>query len=181
MWPCHSSPFSGIVLFLLIGSAVIGSTRQEFGTKQYPVDRHKPLQISVAQSTSTSLKRRVAFPPILIGDWIFDHHDFTCLLPISSAATELREFYENVVGFAAITEELPLNHFALSMGEIKLEVIGAAGTVIPWIVVQNFANRLLKMTNRGYTNSYQINFIHKITGSLVTFNLYVGYIRALQE
>ena len=162
-------------------NAVFGSTSPGFETNQYPVIQDQSSRINVVQRRSTALERRVAFYPFIMGAWIFDHHDFSCLLPISSAAVELRDFYEQVVVYAALTGESPSNRFSLSMGEIKLEIIGAVGTIVPWVTVQNFANRMIEMTKRGYINTYQINFIHRATGTLVTFNLYVGYIRALQE
>ena len=126
---------------------------------------------------SPVLRPRATFLPHLFGpDWIIDHHDFTCLLPLSSAAATLQSFYEDVAGYAAIATVPPVERFQFYLGEIWLEVSAPAGCKVDWIIVQRFALDMVAMTKRGYTNTYQTNFVHRPTGKLLTFSLWVGLI-----
>lgn len=131
---------------------------------------------------SPLLQARVAFPPTFLGDdWTLDHHDFTCLLPLASAAAELLGFYEDLAAFAATTDNAPAETYRMWVGEIMLEVMAPSGYKITWLDVQHFANEMIGLTKRGYVNTYQVNFIHRTTGMLVTFSLYVGYMRAVTD
>lgn len=127
-----------------------------------------------------TLKGRVALEPAFLNaDWILDHHDFTCLLPVFSATAEMLDFYENIAAFAASTSMATADCYRMVLGEVTLEAKGPVGVPIPWLVVQAFANYMLDMTKRGYTNTYQINLVNRRTGQLLTFSLWVGYIRAV--
>lgn len=131
---------------------------------------------------SPLLKARVAFHPIFVDDdWILDHHDFTCLLPIASAAAKLLDFYELIAAFAAMTDAVPSQSYRISVGDILMEVMAPAGHTIQWISVQRFANWMIEMTRQGYINTYQINFIHSPSGLLLTFSLWVGYRRTIAD
>ena len=55
-----------------------------------------------------------------------------------------------------------------------LEVVSRPGAIVDWILVQQFALDMLRSTKRGYTNTYLINFIHRPTGHMMTFSLYIG-------
>ena len=121
------------------------------------------------------VKPRAAIDPYFINpEWIVDHHDFTCMLPIDTAAATLQDFYEDLAAFAAVTVTPAARSYQLYLGQVLLEVMGPPGFVVSWIMVQNFALDMLSLTKRGYTNTYQINFIHRPTGRMVTFSLYVG-------
>lgn len=127
---------------------------------------------------STLLQPRVPFPPYLMGpDWIVDHHDFTCMLPIHTAAAIMQDFYEDLVAYAATTLTPTSCCYHLRLGQLLLEVVAPPKTVVEWILVQHFALTMLRLTKSGYTNTYQINFIHRPTGMLVTFSLYTGVMR----
>ena len=128
--------------------------------------------------SSTFLQPRVAFHPFLMGpDWIVDHHDFNCMLPIHTAAAIMQDFYEDLAAFAATTLTPTSCCYHLRLGQLLLEVVAPPRTVVEWILVQHFALTMLRLTKRGYTNTYQINFIHRPTGKLVTFSLYTGILR----
>ncbi len=137
---------------------------------------------STSSAPLPSLKARVAVHPTFLGnDWIVDHHDFTCLLPIGSAAADLLDFYEGVAAFAALTNVVPSRSHRICVGNIMLEAMAPAGHVIHWIAVQGFANWMIELTRRGYVSTYQINFIHRTTGLLLTFSLWVGYTRSMGD
>lgn len=137
---------------------------------------------STSSALLPSLKARVTVHPTFLGnDWIIDHHDFTCLLPIASAGADLLDFYEGVAAFAALTNVVPSRSFRISVGNIMLEAMAPAGHDIQWISVQRFANWMVELTRRGYVNTYQINFIHRTTGVLLTFSLWVGYTRSMGD
>ena len=102
-----------------------------------------------------------------------------CLLPIATAAAELQSFYEDVASYAALTDIVPLSRCRIFLGEILLEVVGPAETAVSWAIVQAFANEMRMAAIRGYTNTYQMNYINRGTMRMLTFNLYVGYMRAL--
>lgn len=145
-----------------------------------------PVDPSLATSENTrllprrptsSLVRRVTFPPSFLGtDWIIDHHDFQSLLPLTTAAASLQDFYEDIAAFAANTLSPPLHTYHFWMGEILLEIMGPrdSGETISWRVVTAFAAEMVSLTRRGYANTYQINFIHRPTGRMVTCSLWIG-------
>ena len=123
---------------------------------------------------------RVIFIPYLLDSgWIVDHHDFTCLLPISTAAAVMQDFYENLAAYAATTSNPASSSYKLWFGHILLEVLAPPSVIVRWITVQHFALDMLRLTKRGYINTYQINFIHRPSGMMVTFNLYTGLQRTL--
>lgn len=124
---------------------------------------------------STLFKPRVALLPYLMGpEWLVDHHDFTCMLPTSTAAAVMQDFYEDLAAYAATTLAPASPDYRLWLGRILLEIIAPPGIIVEWIVIQQFALDMLRLTKRGYTNTYQINFIHRPTGMMVTFSLYIG-------
>ena len=129
---------------------------------------------------STLLKPRVILLPYLMGpEWIVDHHDFTCMLPISAAAAVMQDFYEDLAAYAATTLTPASRGYHIWLGQLLLEVVAPPGFIVDWIIIQQFALDMLRMTKTGYTNAYQINFIHRPTGMMVTFNLYAGWRRAV--
>lgn len=129
---------------------------------------------------TTLLKPRVTLLPWLMGPgWIVDHHDFTCMLPIDTAAAVMQDFYEDVAAYAATTMAPTSSGYRLSLGHILLEITAPPGIILNWMIVQNFALDMLGMTKRGYTNTYQINFVHRPTGMMVTFSLYTGLLRGV--
>lgn len=128
------------------------------------------------------LKARVAFHPTFLNDdWILDHHDFNCLLPIASAAAHLLDFYETIAAFAALTNAVPSQSYRLWVGDILMEVMAPGGHDIHWIAVQRFAEWMIELTQQGYVNTYQINFVHRPSGLLLTFSLWVGCRRTMAE
>ena len=114
-------------------------------------------------------------------EWIIDHHDLTCMLPISTAAAIMQDFYEDLAALAATTLTPPSRGYRIWLGQLLLEVVVPPGVIVGWITIQHFALEMLRMTKTGYTNTYQINFIHRPTGMMVTFNLYAGWLRAVTE
>lgn len=124
---------------------------------------------------STLLKPRVTLLPYLMGpEWIVDHHDFTCMLPIGTAAAVMQDFYEDLAAYSATTLTPASCGYQIWIGQLMLEIRAPPTVIINWILIQNFALDMLRLTKRGYTNTYQINFIHRPTGMLVTFSLYTG-------
>ena len=149
-------------------------TRHYASRRGRSVDRFAVLPLN----SSTFLQPRVAFHPYLMGpQWIVDHHDFTCMLPIHTAAAIMQDFYEDLAAYAATTLTPTSRCYHLRLGELLLEVIAPPRAVVEWILVQHFALNMLRLTKSGYTNTYQINFIHRPTGMLVTFSLYTGNLR----
>lgn len=131
-------------------------------------------------ASPTSLKPRVSISPYFIGpDWVVDHHDFSCMLPIGTAAAVLQEFYEDLARFAATTLSPASDDYQLWFGQIMLEIRAQPTMIVEWLMVQRFALDMLSLTTRGYTNTYQINFIHRPTGQMITFSLYTGLLRAM--
>ena len=55
-----------------------------------------------------------------------------------------------------------------------LEIVLHPGIVVDWIIVQQFVLQMLNLTKTGHTNTHQINFIHRPTARMMTFNLYTG-------
>lgn len=121
------------------------------------------------------VKPRALIEPYSEGaEWVVDHHDFTCMLPIDTAAAILQNFYEDLAAFAAVTVTPAMRGHQIHLGEVLLEIMGPPGFVVSWMTIREFALDMLRLTKRGYTNTYQINLIHRATGRMITFSLYVG-------
>ena len=126
------------------------------------------------------LKPRASLPPYYINsEWLVDHHDFHCMLPLATAAATLQDFYRQVAALAATTLTPALRHYQICFGQIMLDVASHPSSIIDWEIVQHFALQMVRFTQLGYTNTYQINFIHQPTGNMVTFSLYTGLRRAV--
>ena len=91
----------------------------------------------------------------------------------------MQDFYEELAAFAATALDPPLPAYQIWLGHIMLEIAAHPSMIVDWIIVQHFALEMLSMTRRGYTNTYQINFIHRPTGNMITFSLYTGLRRAV--
>ena len=121
------------------------------------------------------VKPRAAIEPYSRStEWVVDHHDFMCMLPIDTAAAILQKFYEDLAAFATVTVAPAARGHHIHLGQILLEIMGPPGFVVSWMTIREFALDMLRLTKRGYTNTYQINFIHRATGRMITFSLYVG-------
>ena len=174
-------PPSATILLSIVLCTVISHGQVE--TRRLGLRRGVSLERLGAQSLGsppTSLKPRVSIYPYLIGpDWAVDHHDFSCMLPIGTAAAVLQDFYENLALFAATTLRPASNDYQLWFGQMMLEIRSQPTMIVEWRIVQCFALDMLSLTTRGYTNTYQINFIHTPTGKMITFSLYTGLLRAM--
>ena len=109
-------------------------------------------------------------------DWVLDFHAFHTLLPFSTAATALLSFYEEIAAFAATSTSRTAERYLLRVGEITLEVRSGLGA-LPWADLVAFANWMRENTKRGFTGTYQLNFVHRPTGNMLTMSLWVGVLR----
>ena len=167
------------ILSIVLCTAI---SHEQADTRRQTMRRGRSLErLSVVSLGSpTSLKPRVSIFPYFIGpEWFVDHHDFTCMLPIDTAAAIMQDFYEDLAGFAATTSSPTSNAYQLWFGQILLEITAQSNMIVEWGLVQRFALDMLSLTKRGYTNTYQINFIHRPTGRMITFSLYTGLLRAV--
>ena len=105
-----------------------------------------------------------------------DFHTFGTLLPLATAASTLQAFYEDIAYLAATTLSSTATRYLIRMGKIDLEIRSQMGD-IPWTVVVSFANAMLDITKKGFTNTYQVNFINRATGKLVTMSMWIGTVR----
>ena len=109
-------------------------------------------------------------------NWIIDIHIFNTLLPLESAASKLQAFYEGVAVAAFATRLTPSDRYLIRLGTIDLEIRSQMGD-IPWTFVISFANAMREMSRMGFTNTYQINYINRVTGQFLTMNLWIGVVR----
>ena len=173
MLPGLLIPYTTILSIVLCTLTLHGHT----GARTHSLPRDRAIDGLDFQGIGPSglVKPRAAIDPYFISpEWIVDHHDFICMLPIDTAAAILQDFYEDLAAFAAVTVTPAARRHQLYLGQILLEIMGPPGFVVSWIMVQKFALDMLRLTKRGYTNTYQINFIHRPTGRMFTFSLYVG-------
>ena len=169
---------------LLISFATILSTvlctlmlHGHTGSRNHSLPRRQAIDELDIQGIGPSglVKPRAAIEPYLAStEWIVDHHDFITMLPIDTAAAILQRFYEDLALFAAATVTPAARGHHIHLGEVLLEIMGPPGFVVGWLTIREFALDMLRLTKRGYTNTYQINFIHRATGRMITFSLYVG-------
>ena len=169
---------------LLIPSTTIFSVvlctlmlREHTGTRNHSLPRGQAIdELDILGIGPSGLvKPRAAIEPYFISaEWVVDHHDFLCMLPIDTAAAILQDFYEDLAALAAVTLLPAMRSQQIYLGQLLLEIMGPPGSVVSWRMVQIFALDMLRLTKRGYTNTYQINFIHRPSGTMVTFSLYIG-------
>lgn len=109
-------------------------------------------------------------------EWNIDFHAFNTLLPLSTAAATLQSFYEDIAAAAATTTISTAERYMFRVGQITWEVRSALGA-IPLMEVVGLANWMREHTKRGFTGTYQVNFVHRGTGKLVTMSLWIGILR----
>lgn len=112
----------------------------------------------------------------VMGDYTVDFHAFNALLPVETAASTLQSFYEDTAYLAATTLSTPAWRYLIRQGKLDLEIRSQEGN-IPWMVVATFANIMREMSKKGFTNTYQVNYINRETGKLLTMSLWVGTVR----
>ena len=117
-----------------------------------------------------------AFSSVPSPDWIIDFHAFHTLLPQLTAASTLMSFYEEVAAIASTTTNPVTDRFLFRTADITLEVRSALGAVL-WADVIAFANWMRDNTSKGFTGTYQVNFVHRPTGKLLTMSLWIGILR----
>ena len=176
MLPSLLIPFATILSTVLCTLMLRGHT----GAQDHSLPRGQAIDALDLQGIGPSglVKPRAVIEPYLASlDWIVDHHDFTTMLPIDTAAAILQQFYEDLAAFAAVTATPAARGHHIHLGQVLLEIMGPPGFVVSWMTIREFALDMLRLTKRGYTNTYQINFIHRATGRMITFSLYVGFQR----
>ena len=167
------------LLLLLIGYSIFLTTAAP-AIGEDPTDQQiqKLDQRSILTSRSPPFHR--SFPPgfshNVANGWIIDFHTFYTLLPMATAASKLQSFYEDIAYLAATTKSSTSTRFFYRMGTIDLEIRSQMGE-IPRAMVIAFANSMRELTKRGFTNTYQVNYINKATGQLLTVSLWVGVVR----
>ena len=117
-----------------------------------------------------------AFSAVPFPDWILDFHAFHTFLPQLTAASTLMSFYEEVAAIASTTTSPITDRLFFRTSGITLEIRSALGAV-PWAEVIRLANWMRDNTNRGFTGTYQVNFVHRPTGKLLTMSLWIGILR----
>lgn len=86
----------------------------------------------------------------------------------------MQGFYEDLAAYAATTLAPVSSYYNFRLGGLLLEIMAPPRVIVEWTLVQQFALTMLKLTKSGYTNTYQINFVNRPTGKMVTFSLYTG-------
>lgn len=167
-----------IILWLTIYSTTVIAALA-VGARAFPISTIRPEHIhgdrvpSLPQLFTHPLIGAYAFTS---PEWVLDFHAFHTLLPDLTAASTLLSFYEDVAAKAATTTTSIADRSLFRAGEITLEVRSALGAV-PWVEVIAFANWMRENTKRGFTGTYQINFVHRRSGKLLTMSLWVGILR----
>ena len=176
MLPSLLIPFTTILSTVLCTLMLRGHT----GARNHALLRGQAInELDLREVAPSGLvKPRAAIEPYSRStEWVVDHHDFICMLPIDTAAALLQKFYEDLAAFATVTVTPAARGHHIHYGQVLLEIMGPPGFVVGWMTIREFALDMLRLTRRGYTNTYQINFIHRATGRMITFSLYVGFQR----
>ena len=157
----------------LFASSSAQRARASHGQPPLPHSEHSMVQLR------SSLPPRAFLPGaafFALGGYTVDFHAFSTLLPVESAASTLQFFYEDIAYLAATTLSPPAWRYLIRQGKMDLEIRSQEGN-IPWMVVASFANVMRELSMRGFTNTYQVNYINRETGKLVTMSLWVGTVR----
>ncbi len=167
------------VLLLLLCSAILIVAHDT--PDRQPADRaitpaYPPYRRTVAISPLYIPPFVGALYRVINPDWTIDFHAFHTFLPLSTAAATLLSFYEDIAVTAAITTVSTADRYIFRVGQITLEIRSALGA-IPLVEVVAFANWMRENTKRGFTGTYQVNFVHRATGKLMTMSLWIGILR----
>lgn len=137
---------------------------------------HPERTLSVARVLPTPWGLPAGFYHVSDGNWIIDCHIFHTLLPLETAVSKLQSFYEEVALAAVMTQLTPSDRYLIRLGTIDLEIRSQMGD-IPWTFVISFANSMRELSKMGFSNTYQINYINRATGQLLTMSLWIGVVR----
>lgn len=167
------------LLLLLIGYFIFATTTGpaigEDPTSQQ-IRKHDQRSILISRSPPSHQGLPAGYSHSIIHGWTIDFHTFYTLLPMATAASTLQSFYEDIAYLAATATSSTATRYLYRMGKIDLEIRSQMGE-IPWAVVVGFANTMRELAKRGFTNTYQVNFINRTTGKLLTISLWVGTVR----
>lgn len=174
-----SKPSRSAILILLLCSASLIVARD--------TPNREPADLAITPA-HRSYRRTTALSPLytpsFVGalyyvinpDWIVDFHAFHTLLPLCTAAATLMSFYEDIAAKAATTAVSTADRYLFRVGQITLEIRSALGA-LPLVEVVRFANWMRENTKRGFSGTYQMSFVHRETGKLVTMSLWIGILR----
>lgn len=102
--------------------------------------------------------------------WNIVSEDNACFLLIVPAAIYLEDLYHSLLTYALTTRKRETNIVVFSSQLLQL-AITCHQSVIPWILVQNYARRMLDLTRSGYTGRYLTLIRHPSTGTEVMMAL----------
>ena len=165
-----------LLLFGLIVTVEAIAQRSEQRSSQPPRIPPTVRSISLPRSPTPFRSFAPGFSHILGDGWIADFHVFATVLPLATAASTLQSFYEDIALHAATTLSSPAARYFIRLGRVDLEIRSQIGD-IPWTVVVGFANAMRDLVKMGFTNTYQVNFVNRATGKLLTMSLWVGTVR----
>lgn len=166
------------LLLIFLGLHLFASSSAQQPRASHGQPRLRPSEQSIVQLRS-SLPPRDFIPGaafFVMGGYTVDFHAFNTLLPIETAASTLQSFYEDIAYHAATTSSTPTWRYLIRQGKLDLEIRSQEGN-IPWMVVVAFANVMRELSTRGFTNTYQVNYINRETGKFLTISLWIGTVR----
>ena len=174
----HSTGLVHRLLLLLIGYSIVATTAAPAfgGDCSQQIRKHNQRSNLIARLPPSLQSLPAGFAHSVTDGWIVDFHTFYTLLPLATAASSLQAFYEDIAYRAATTRSSTGTRYFYRMGKMDLEIRSQMGD-IPWTLVIAFANSMRELVKRGFTNTYQINYINRATGKLLTVSLWVGTVR----
>lgn len=166
------------LLSIFLGLHLLASSSAQRARASHGQPPLPPSEQSIVQLRS-SLPPRAFIPGAafyISGGYTVDFHAFNTLLPVEIAASTLQSFYEDIAYLAATTLSTPTWRYLIRQGKLDLEIRSQEGN-IPWMAVVAFANGMRELSTRGFTNTYQVNYINRETGKLLTMSLWIGTVR----
>lgn len=106
------------------------------------------------------------------------------LFPVQAAAEVLEAFYAGVArnSHGAWARNTPRIWLRMGFGALRLVMTSTEGTTIPWDFVTKFALNMLRLAERGYTGTYDANFVDPVVGNSIWVSLvYCGLVGPLTD
>lgn len=105
---------------------------------------------------------------------------YASFLPLSLASSALQDFYTTLFSQATGPwQSLPnLPHFTAEYGNIFLNFQASPPYLIPWSFIAEFAEKMIRATELGFTGQFEGEYRHLATGAVIEVGLRVVLVAA---
>lgn len=104
---------------------------------------------------------------------------FASFLPLQIASSALVQLYTELISNASgELASLPISTLTASHGNIYVDFVASEGYNIPWGFIAEFAEKMLVVTERGFTGGFDGEYTHLASGAVIKVALRVAMVAA---